>query len=47
MMASTWLQCVPPDGPNANPGGTGTVEDPGIKWWLEGVQKLITEMRIN
>jgi hypothetical protein len=35
MMASTWLQAVPPLGPNHRPGGTGTPEDPGIRWWLE------------
>jgi hypothetical protein len=35
MLASTWLQCVPPYGPNHNPGGYGTKEDPGIRWWLE------------
>lgn len=47
MLASTWLQCVPPHGPNAHPGGAGTEEDPGIRWWLEGVQKLLNEMGIN
>ena len=35
MMASTWLQAVPPYGPNPRPGGDGTKTDPGIKWWLE------------
>jgi len=35
MLASTWLQCVSPYGPNHNPGGYGTKEDPGIRWWLE------------
>lgn len=35
MLASTWLQCVPPFGPNHRPGGYGTPDDPGIKWWLE------------
>ncbi|MCP4262358.1 MAG: DUF5060 domain-containing protein [Planctomycetes bacterium] len=35
MLASTWLQCVPPYGPNNNPGGYGTKDDPGIRWWLE------------
>jgi len=35
MMSSTWLQCVPPYGPNPRPGGNGTKEDLGIKWWLE------------
>jgi hypothetical protein len=35
MLASTWLQCVAPHGPNQNPGGDGSPENPGIKWWLE------------
>jgi hypothetical protein len=35
MLASTWLQCVPPHGPNHKPGGDGTKDDPGIRWWLE------------
>jgi hypothetical protein len=35
MLASTWLQCVPPHGPNQTPGGDGSQEDPGIRWWLE------------
>jgi hypothetical protein len=35
MLASTWLQCVSPYGPNHRPGGPGTQADPGIKWWLE------------
>lgn len=35
MFASTWLQAAPPLGPRMNPGGDGTVEAPGIKWWLE------------
>jgi hypothetical protein len=35
MLASTWLQCVPPYGPNHTPGGDGTQADPGIRWWLE------------
>lgn len=35
MLASTWLQAVPPLGPNHRPGGTGTPADPGIRWWLE------------
>jgi hypothetical protein len=38
MMASTWLQCVPPHGPNHKPGGDGSRERPGIKWWLEYVR---------
>lgn len=35
MCASTWLQCPPPSGPNNRPGGDGTKESPGIRWWLE------------
>ena len=35
MLASTWLQCAPPYGPNHRPGGDGSKDDPGIKWWLE------------
>ena len=35
MLASTWLQCVSPYGPNHTPGGEGTQANPGIKWWLE------------
>lgn len=37
-MASTWLQAVPPEGPNHRPGGYGAEEDPGIRWWLEAVR---------
>lgn len=40
IMASTWLQCVPPHGPNAEPGGDGSKEDPGIRWWLEAVKEM-------
>ena len=39
MLASTWLQCVPPHGPNQRPGGSGSEQDPGIRWWLEHVQE--------
>jgi len=39
LCASTWLQCVPPHGPNLQPGGRGTKDDPGIRWWLEFVRK--------
>jgi hypothetical protein len=38
MMASTWLQCIPPEGPNFNPGGYGTKNDPGIRWWMEAIR---------
>ena len=35
MLASTWLQAAPPQGPNHRPGGMGSAEDPGVLWWLE------------
>ncbi len=35
MLASTWLQCVAPHGPNMRPGGRGGDGGAGIKWWLE------------
>jgi len=35
LLASTWLQAGPPQGPNHRPGGLGTLEDPGVLWWLE------------
>jgi hypothetical protein len=35
MLASTWLQAPPPQGPNHDPGGEGTARDPGIRWWLD------------
>jgi hypothetical protein len=35
MLASTWLQAGPPQGPNHRPGGMGTEDDPGVRWWLE------------
>ena len=38
MIASTWLQAAPPLGPNQRPGGDGSAEDPGIRWWLEYIQ---------
>lgn len=37
MLASTWLQDVPPQGPNHHPGGYGSAANPGIRWWLEFV----------
>ncbi len=40
MCASTWLQCVAPYGPNADPGGDGSKENPGIRWWLEALKEL-------
>ena len=38
MLASTWLQCVAPHGPNHAPGGDGTEANPGIRWWLDHVK---------
>ncbi len=38
VLASTWLQAPPPQGPNHEPGGHGGPGDPGIRWWLEFVQ---------
>ncbi len=43
MFASTWLQCVPPQGPNHRPGGDGTADDPGIRWWLEHLREKVGE----
>jgi len=40
MCASTWLQCVAPYGPNADPGGDGLKENPGIRWWLEALKDM-------
>lgn len=34
-LASTWLQAAPPQGPNHQPGGYGSENDPGVLWWLE------------
>jgi len=44
-LASTWLQCVPPEGPNHSPGGYGTATDPGIRWWLDAVKERFGEYR--
>ena len=38
ILASTWLQCVPPAGPHHSPGGDGTEKSPGILWWLEALR---------
>ena len=38
MLASTWLQCPPP-GPYQRPGGDGSPEHPGIRWWLEWLRE--------
>ena len=35
LLASTWLQAPPPQGPNHRPGGRGSPADPGVLWWLE------------
>ncbi len=35
LLASTWLQAAPPQGPNHRLGGMGSVDDPGIRWWME------------
>ena len=35
MLASTWLQAPPPQRPNHAPGGMGTADDPGVRWWIE------------
>ena len=37
--ASTWLQCVGPYGPNNTPGGDGSKDAPGVKWWLEYIRQ--------
>ncbi len=34
LLASTWLQAPPPQGPNHAPGGYGGPGDPGVRWWL-------------
>lgn len=41
MLASTWLQCAPPHGPHHNPGGDGSKDNPGIKWWLEYIRERL------
>lgn len=41
LMASTWLQCVPPAGPNHTPGGDGSERSPGIRWWLEALKEIL------
>ncbi len=38
LLASTWLQCPPPFGPNMRPEGDGSAENPGIKWWLDYIK---------
>ncbi|MCL2833526.1 MAG: hypothetical protein FWD78_10190 [Treponema sp.] len=39
MLASTWLQAAAPYGPNHNPGGNGSADNPGIAWWLDYTKK--------
>lgn len=39
MLASTWLQCAAPAGPQQNPGGDGSAQAPGVRWWLEFVKQ--------
>jgi hypothetical protein len=39
MLASTWLQAPPPQRPNHNPGGRGTEDDPGVRWWLDWLKE--------
>lgn len=34
LLASTWRQAGPPQGPNHRPGGEGSADDPGVRWWL-------------
>jgi hypothetical protein len=43
LLASTWLQAGPPQGPNHRPGGLGTLESPGVRWWLEWLQTWYLE----
>jgi len=40
MLASTWLQAVPPFGPNHVLGGYGSCYDPGIRWWAEFIRDI-------
>lgn len=39
VLASTWLQAAPPQGPNHRPGGYGGPTDPGVRWWLEWLKR--------
>lgn len=45
LLASTWLQCPPPHGPNCRPGGLGGPDDPGIRWWLEYLKAKVGPYR--
>jgi len=42
-LASTWLQAGRPQGPNQRPGGMGTADDPGVRWWLEWLRGWLAE----
>jgi hypothetical protein len=37
-LSSTWLQAVPPTGPNAGFGGYGSAADPGVRWWVDTIR---------
>jgi hypothetical protein len=37
-LSSTWLQAVPPLGPNAGFGGYGSAADPGVRWWVDTIR---------
>lgn len=37
-LSSTWLQAVPPTGPNAGFGGYGSASDPGVRWWVDTIR---------
>jgi hypothetical protein len=41
LLASTWLQCPPPAGPRHDPGGDGSAESPGVRWWLEALKGIL------
>jgi hypothetical protein len=37
VLASSWLQA--PDAPYDSPGGSGSKDDPGVRWWLEYIRE--------
>ena len=45
LFASTWLQNPPPGGPHHAPGGIGTKDDPGVRWWLEHLRTRVGPYR--
>jgi hypothetical protein len=47
IFASTWLQAPPPLGPNMDPGGDGSANQPGIRWWLEYLRDRHGSGRLN